>query len=193
MYNLFIIEIGGYVLSNEKIFTIVVSGVMAILAAILTHYFTMRKEKFSKTYEHKLKIFTNVYTPIYGILRNEVEPGEGYRGLNPTAFIEIMDILEENIELVDPNLETILWSLKEDYYYMGEMGYEFLDEDRKLLDFTLFQYNILRKSLGLPYDASSTDLKTRIEFYFSNLKRNRKSRHARKVIKRRIEKDSKTS
>ncbi|WP_283746332.1 hypothetical protein [Bacillus cereus] len=180
-------------LSNEKIFTIIVSGIMAILAAILTHYFTMRKERFSKTYEHKLKIFTNVYTPIYGILRNEVEPGEGYRGLNPTAFIEIMDILEENIELVDPNLESILWNLKEDYYDMGEMGFDFLDEDRKLLDFILFQYNVLRKNLGLPYDASSTDLKTRIEFYFSNLKRNRNSRNARKVIKKTIKKDSKTS
>ncbi|MDA1795689.1 hypothetical protein [Bacillus cereus group sp. BY8-1LC] len=179
-------------MDDIKTFTLIVTTGGVMITAILTHFFTLKREKYSKTFEHKLQILKEVYTPIYRVLMREVEPGEGYQGLGATPFLDIMEILEDNIELVDPNLESILWDLKEEYYYWGESRVRLLDEDRNLLDFVLYQYNVLRKDMGLPYDASSIGLKTRVGFYLSNIKRNRKSRLAREAIKR-AKKNSKTS
>ncbi|MCU5695517.1 hypothetical protein OCB06_19160 [Bacillus cereus] len=179
-------------MDDIKTFTLIVTTGGVMITAILTHFFTLKREKYSKTFEHKLQILKEVYTPIYRVLMREVEPGEGYQGLGATPFLDIMEILEDNIELVDPNLESILWDLKEEYYYWGESRVRLLDEDRNLLDFVLYQYNVLRKDMGLPYDASSIGLKTRVGFYLSNFKRNRKSRLAREAIKR-AKKNSKTS
>ncbi|MDQ7236782.1 hypothetical protein QYM13_23830 [Bacillus pacificus] len=179
-------------MDDIKTFTLIVTTGGVMITAILTHFFTLKREKYSKTFEHKLQILKEVYTPIYRVLMREVEPGEGYQGLGAKPFLDIMEILEDNIELVDPNLESILWNLKEEYYYWGESRVRLLDEDRNLLDFVLYQYNVLRKDMGLPYDASSIGLKTRVGFYLSNIKRNRKSRLAREVIKR-AKKNSKTS
>ncbi|MGH0793588.1 hypothetical protein ACQVTT_05130 [Bacillus mycoides] len=179
-------------LNDIKTFTLIVTTGGVLITAILTHFFTLKREKYSKIFEHKLQILKDVYTPIYLVLMKEVEPGEGYQGLGGRPFQNIMGILEDNIELVDPNLESILWDLKEDYYYWDQRPSGLLDEDRKLLDFVLYQYNVLRKDMGLPYDASSIGLKTRVGFYLSNIKRNRKSRLAREVIKR-AKKNSKTS
>ncbi|PEP75335.1 hypothetical protein CN573_10565 [Bacillus wiedmannii] len=179
-------------MDDIKTFTLIVTTGGVMITAILTHFFTLKREKYSKTFEHKLQILKEVYTPIYRVLMREVEPGEGYQGLGATPFLDIMEILEDNIELVDPNLESILWDLKEEYYYWGESRVRLLDEDRNLLDFVLYQYNVLRKDMGLPYDASSIGLKTRVGFYLSNIKRNRKSRLAKEVIKR-AKNNSKTS
>ncbi|MED1114317.1 hypothetical protein [Bacillus paramycoides] len=179
-------------MNDIKTFTLIVTTGGVMITAILTHFFTLKREKYSKTFEHKLQILKDVYTPIYIVLMKEVEPGEGYRGLGARPFQHIMGILEENIELVDPNLESILWDLKEDYYYWDQRKFGLLDEDRKLLDFVLFQYNDLRKDMGLPYDSSSVGLKTRLEFYLINIKRNQKSRKSRDAIKKSI-KNSKTT
>lgn len=179
-------------MDDIKTFTLIVTTGGVMITAILTHFFTLKREKYSKTFEHKLQILKDVYTPIYRVLMKQVEPGEGYEGLGARPFLEIMEILEDNIELVDPNLESILWDLKEEYYHWGQSRVRLLDEDRKLLDFVLFQYNVLRKDMGLPYDASSVGLKTRFEFYLGNIKRSRKSRKSMDAIKR-SKKNSKTS
>lgn len=65
-------------MDDIKSFTLAVSTGGVIITVILTHFFTVKREKFSKVFEYKLKILKDVYTPIYRIILEGINPFDGY-------------------------------------------------------------------------------------------------------------------
>ncbi|PGM03795.1 MULTISPECIES: hypothetical protein [Bacillus cereus group] len=153
------------------IITPIVTVLSVFITAVLTHIFTSKRDKYGKVYDHKLKILTDVYTPIYRYMMDEVEPGEEYGGLSVDTYHAVKDILESNIHLIEPGLESMLWQLNEQYYYIDHMRTKNFDEDKKFMRYVVFQYNLLRKDLGLPYDKSRVSIKKRVQMYSKENKR----------------------
>ncbi|MCB4844103.1 hypothetical protein LHW04_03375 [Bacillus tropicus] len=151
--------------------TPIVTVFSVFITAILTHIFTSKRDKYGKVYDHKIKILTDVYTPIYRYLMDEVEPGDEYGGLSLDTYHAVRDILESNIHLIEPELESMLWQLNEQYYYLNQMRTRNFDSDKKFMRYVVFQYNLLRKDLGLPYDKSRISIKKRIQMYSKENKR----------------------
>ncbi|MDA2639640.1 MULTISPECIES: hypothetical protein [Bacillus] len=153
------------------ILTPIVTVLSVFITAVLTHIFTSKRDKYGKVYDHKLKILTDVYTPIYRYMMDEVDPGEPYRGLSVDTYLAVKDVLESNIHLIEPGLESMLWQLNEQYYYIDHMRTRNFDEDKKFMRYVVFQYNLLRKDLGLPYNKSTVSIKKRVQMYSKENKR----------------------
>ncbi|MFD0768854.1 hypothetical protein ACFQZ1_08000 [Bacillus sp. CGMCC 1.60114] len=171
-------------LSDIKTFTLVVSTGGVIITAILTHYFTIKKEKFSKTFEYKIKILKEVYAPIYRILVKNIHPFDGYEGITVKSFKEIDQIFEEKVELIDPILEEFIWILKEECYLnqnhpKGEWVQ--VDQDKKFLNYVQYQYNNLRKEMNLPYDYAEVSFDIKLKVHLDAFMRNRKRKEAKKL------------
>lgn len=174
-------------MDDIKIFMLVVSTGGVIITAILTHFFTTKREKFSKVFEYKLKILTVVYTPVYRILLEGVNPFDGYEGISIKQFESIEKIIQVNLELVDPQLESIVWILKEEKYALyshSNIDYVSLDEDRRLVDYVDFQYNYIRKQLGLPYDSGKITFVERLEIFKQRYKGKQNTKKAKSVIRK---------
>lgn len=174
-------------MDDIKSFTLVVSTGGVIITAILTHFFTVKREKFSKVFEYKLKILKDVYTPIYRIILEDVHPFDGYEGISIKQFEKIEKIIQENLELVDPQLESIIWILKEELYALyshPNIDYVTLDEDRRLVDYVDFQYNYIRKQLGLPYDSGKITFVERLEIFKQRYKSKKNSKKAKSIIRK---------
>ncbi|MGM2669628.1 hypothetical protein ACS2QR_16925 [Bacillus cereus group sp. Bce026] len=177
-------DLKAFTSEDLKAFTLIVTTGGVIITAILTHFFTLKREKYSKTFEYKLQILKDIYTPIYRILSSQVEPGEPYEGIEFHSFQEIERIIESNLELTDPNLESIIWEMKEGFLFSQSVDeYRNQDQNRSLLDYVLFQYNKLRKELGLPHDSSAVSFNVRLGFYIYKYKMNKKRKEARNSIK----------
>ncbi|MED3467540.1 hypothetical protein P4485_16810 [Bacillus thuringiensis] len=155
-------------LDDIRVVTLIITTCGVVITALLTHFFTSRREKYEMVYEYKLKILTEVYTPIYRYLMDEVDPGDEYSGFDVGTYMGITGILESNIHLIEPVLESMLWQLNEQYHHMEQerTSTSIFDKDKKFMRYIVFQYNLLRKELGLPYSKSSIGFKKRIQMNF---------------------------
>lgn len=141
----------------REIFIALISSSLAILGtSFFNYYFLMRKEFRMQANSYKIEILQNIYTPIVKLLNKEVFPGDGYEGITFDTFSSIEEIVNNHYQLVSPELDSIIWSLKEEinhgWHHSNEVR---LDEDRALVDHVEFNFNFYRKELGLPYDKIS--------------------------------------
>ncbi len=122
------------------------------------------KEVRNESVKYKTEILKMVYTPILKTLVAAIVPGDGYDGITKETFFEIEDILEKNYELVDPDLDSIIWSLKKEIrreHY--EESSKLFDKNGTLLRHVEHNFNFYRKRLGLPFDrAKAKNSKNRI-------------------------------
>lgn len=139
------------------IFIALISSSLAIiLTGSINYYFLIKKEFRMQANSYKIEILQNIYTPIVKLLNKEVFPGDGYEGISVNTFSSIEEIVEDNYQLVSPELDSIIWSLKEDIIHRSHDSYEtIIDDDRILVDHVGFNFNFYRKELGLPYDKIS--------------------------------------
>ncbi|PIC66752.1 hypothetical protein CSV71_08030 [Sporosarcina sp. P21c] len=141
---------------NESIIGLLVAAVTIFITNIFSYIFAMKKEVRIQSTNYKIEILDKVYTPIYKILIQDVVPGDGYESIDDHQLESILKIAAENINLVDPKLDNILWKLREEVRYAEREtqynGFIYLDEDRMLLYHIESYYNKLRKAIGLPYE-----------------------------------------
>lgn len=132
---------------------VLLSGVAAAVTSTILSYFKEKKFASSKYAE---RVLTELYIPIYRMLREDVLPGDGYEGLNMDQVNRIDNVAKKNPELTDPRLDEIVNAYMEvltspNYPFVDELEHVF-DQDRKLFTYIMIAFNRTRKSLGLPYD-----------------------------------------
>ncbi|RKD24226.1 hypothetical protein BEP19_07420 [Ammoniphilus oxalaticus] len=157
---------------------------VAILSILLTYFTTVKRERSQQVNKHRLEILQKLYTPIYRVIFTSVFPGGGYDGLDKWNAYSLVNIVEQNIELTDPILEELCWDLKEELYYSDERMLCFVDKDRRVLDHVVYNYNLLRKQLNLPYDYAYFSLNERFRIFQSNRKRRRDRVESLNAIRR---------
>jgi hypothetical protein len=127
---------------------------VGFLAAIYLRFLLRGRAQRSVEMRRTLQAQLNrVYGPIYDLLRDTVPPDE------PTAIEdeeveEIIEIAVSNRKLLEPRLESIIDSLKDDLSIHGEI------DDRDLEDLWWHvnrKYNNLKKALGLPHTRHRTN------------------------------------
>jgi hypothetical protein len=181
-------NLAGRKYMNDSFITGSLTALATVVTAVFTYVTTVRKERKAQVNTHRLEILQKVYTPIYRVIMDGVYPGDGYEGLTNSQLNKIYDIITERLELVDPRLEQLVWSLKEDQMLEGRQFEEnigpYLDEDREFLDYVEFRYNDLRKSLGLPYDSIVFAIEERWRRLRKNISIFFNRRKARRAIRR---------
>lgn len=168
---------------REIIIALASSAVTVLITTVLNYYFNIKKEFRVQSIGYKADILKKVYTPILKELSTGIIPGDGYEGIDDSQILAINEIIQNNYELVDAELDSLLWQLKEVIYHSnGE--YSYFDDNRKLLDHVLINYNLLRESLGLPYDSNYTKKKmTRLLINWKEkLKEKRKEKRLEKIL-----------
>ncbi|MGK8605500.1 hypothetical protein ACRS42_10270 [Bacillus thuringiensis] len=150
-------------MDDIKVFTLIVTTGGVIITAILTHILTSKREKFAKTYEYKVKMLKDLYAPMYKILLQGIRVNSQYKGINSEQFKQIDEICRENIELVDPILQNIIYETDISIVFAEDFGNSsesssIRDKDRKLFAYVQYQYNYFRKDLGLPFDRKITNV-----------------------------------
>lgn len=111
------------------------------------------KEIRNESVKYKTEILKKVYTPILKILVAVIVPGDGYDGITKETLFEIEDIIKRNYELVDPDLDLIIWMLKKEIRWEHyEESSKLFDENMKLLRHVEHNFNFYRKQLGLPFN-----------------------------------------
>lgn len=142
-------------LSLDNLTSIIIASVTIIISNCFTYLFALKKDSKQIYSKYKISILEELYTPIYKIILREVNPLDGYEGISGKQFTEIKEIISDKYILVDPVLDNIIWSLKEDECLnRGYEKYYCFDKDRRLLTHVERQYNKLRKSIGLPYEKN---------------------------------------
>ncbi|WP_045522764.1 hypothetical protein [Neobacillus niacini] len=170
---------------REIIIALASSAVTIFITSFFSYYFNIKKEFRTQSIGYKTDILKKVYTPIIKELSTGIIPGDGYEGINDSQILAINEIIENNYELVDAELDSLLWQLKEVIYHSnGE--YSYFDDNRKLLDHVLINYNLLRKSLGLPYDSNYT--KKKMTRLFINWKEQQKEKRRDKRLEKLLNK-----
>lgn len=174
---------------EEKYLTTITTIGVVMLTALLTYFTTVRKERSQQVNRHRLEILNNLYTPIYRILYTSVFPGDGYGGIDEGRANSIIEVVEQNIELADPVLEELIWSLKEEIYIEGNNrnSYTLFDEEREVLDHVVYNYNLLRKKLNLPYDYAYFSLTEKWRIFQNNRKRRKSRVKALKEIRKQLD------
>ena len=113
------------------------------------------KEIRNEAVKYKTEILKTVYTPILKILVAAVVPGDGYDGITKEIFSEIEDVIKRNYELVDPDLDSIIWSIKKDIRWEHyEESLKLFDKNKLLFRHVELNFNFYRKQLGLPFDRT---------------------------------------
>ena len=102
---------------NESIIGLLVAAMTILLTNIFSYLFAIKKEVRIQSTQYKIEILDKVYTPIYKILSRSVAPGDSYEGIDDHQLDRINEIVEEDVNLVDPNLNSIIWSLREKVRY----------------------------------------------------------------------------
>ena len=146
--------------------------ITALTTSFLTYSLTLKKEVRRKKYRSRKKLFEKVYVPIIKIINNGFCAGDEYEGLDRNQINLIIDVIETNIHLIEPKLESFYWQFKEELLYESYMENEYgfrYDTDKKFLNYVEYQYNKLRKKLYLEY-SSSYFLFSRIKSKFNILK-----------------------
>lgn len=127
--------------------------ITAIITAGATNLFSYWKEKRITSSKYTERVLVELYIPILKIIKERIEPGFGFEGLNEDQIDELIKILDEKMELLDPELEGIIYSYKETQYHNWQgANYHYEKEDERLLAYMLYAFNKTRKSLGLPYE-----------------------------------------
>lgn len=94
------------------------------------------REVRNESVKYKSEILKKVYTPIIKILKSAVVAGDGYDGITKESLFVIDDIVKRNYELVNPELNAIIWSLKK------EIRWEHYEESSKLFDKNKKKYSM---------------------------------------------------
>ncbi len=146
----------------------IIGGVFGFITGVVTHYLTSRRTISDLKRSNLQKELENVYVPITNIIDSSVEPTYGYEGLSNKDVDEIAKIAKDNAPFIDVKLKRLIDGLLEDQYIMerSEVNYPIYDENRKLLKYAFYKYNLLRKQLRLPYDNNYFVIRS----LFSNLK-----------------------
>lgn len=137
--------------ANETniIFEIIKIVATAVFTGLFTYWITFKKDREEKKYHAYKELLEKGYTPIVRVINDTVVPGDVYEGLDSKDISTIIQIVEDNVHIVEPRLESFAWLFKEERNY-GE--FVIFDEDRKFFDYVHYRYNYLRKKLYLPYD-----------------------------------------
>jgi uncharacterized protein YfkK (UPF0435 family) len=138
---------------KEVIIALVSSTITIIITSFFSYHFQLMKEIRNESIKYKSEILKKIYTPVLKILKAAVLAGEGYDGITKESLYEIDDIVKKNYELVDPELDAIIWSIKKeirrDHY---EDSLKLFDKNKKLFNHVELHFNFYRKQLGLPYN-----------------------------------------
>lgn len=156
--------------------------ITAVLTGLFTYWITFGKERKEKEYQIRKELIDKVYSPFIKMLNELCEPEDGYQGLFIDEVNEIINIINNNIQIVDPTLEGFSWSFKEDINYYSNYNTTLddinFDNEMKFLNYVTYKYNYLRKKTYLPYDSSY--------FFFS--KKHREFIQFKRKISRKIHK-----
>lgn len=139
---------------GEMINIIVTSIVASIVATSLSYL----KEKKFATSVYTEKVFVELYSPLFRKLEDfSMDPRIGYEGMDLQQFREVSNLINNKLEYADKKLLDIISEIEIIVYYLHDQLID--DETKFLLDdkFILYNhvskdYNILRRSLGLPFD-----------------------------------------
>ncbi len=141
-------------ISISEILKIVVT---AVLTSSLTYIFTFKKDKDEKIFRANKELLDEVFKPIIKILNNSVFPGDCYEGLSIGEIQKIIDILENNLPIIEPKLESYILDFKEEIMinsYENSSMHDIYDFDGKFKNYIDYEYNKIRRKLYLPYSRS---------------------------------------
>lgn len=131
--------------------------VTAVLTSSLTYIFTFKKDKDEKVFRVNKELLDDVLKPIIKILNNSVIPGEPYEGLSIDEIKEVIDILDNNLPIITPKLESFSSKFREEIMinsYENSSRHDIYDFDGKFMKYINYEYNKIRKKLYLPYNKS---------------------------------------
>jgi len=101
---------------KEVIIALSSSAITILVTSLFNYYFNIGKEIRLQSISYKSEILTKVYIPVLKELDRLVILGEGYERINEAQLLVVEKIINNNYELVDVELDTIMWNLKEDVY-----------------------------------------------------------------------------
>ncbi|KAA0957704.1 hypothetical protein FQ085_06540 [Planococcus sp. ANT_H30] len=176
---------------REVIIALISSSLAIIFTNLVNYYFLIKQESRSQANSYKVDILHKVYTPITKLIMRDVYPGDGYEGITQDTFKSIETIVEDNYQLISPDMDRIIWSIREDIVISSQNQAQDkhnqfikLDEDSRLLDHVDYSFNYYRKELGLPFD------KYILKIIRREIKKEQKTRDSHK---KRIEKMRRTN
>ena len=138
---------------KEIIIALASSSITILITSFFSYHFQLMREVRNESVKYKSEILKKVYTPIIKILKSAVVTGDGYDGITKESLFEIDDIVKRNYELVDPELDAIIWSLKKEIRWEHyEESSKLFDKNKKLLQHVEQHFNFYRKQLGLPFN-----------------------------------------
>ncbi len=140
---------------REVIIALVSSSITIVITSFFNYHFQLRQEVRNESVKYTTEILRNIYTPILKILVAAIVPGDGYDGITKEMLFEIEDIIKGNYELVDPHLNSIMYSLKKEVRWEHyEESLKLFDKNKKLLIHVEHNFNFYRKRIGLPFDKT---------------------------------------
>ncbi|HJF33957.1 MAG TPA: hypothetical protein K8V56_19505 [Sporosarcina psychrophila] len=140
---------------REVIIALVSSSITIVITSFFNYHFQLMRELRNEAVKYKTEILRKVYTPLLKILVASIVPGDGYDGITKEAFFEIEEVIKGNYELVDPDLDSIIWSIKKDIRWEHyEESLKLFDKNKRLLRHVELNFNFYRKQLGLPFNRA---------------------------------------
>ena len=140
---------------REVIIALVSSSITIVITSFFNYHFQLRQEVRNESVKYTTEILKNIYTPILKILVAATVPGDGYDGITKEMLFEIEDIIKGNYELVDPHLNSIMYSLKKEVRWEHyEESLKLFDKNKRLLTHVQHNFNFYRKRIGLPFDKT---------------------------------------
>lgn len=140
---------------REVIIALVSSSITIVITSFFNYHFQLRQEVRNESVKYTTEILRNIYTPILKILVAATVPGDGYDGITKEMLFEIEDIIKGNYELVDPHLNSIMYSLKKEVRWEHyEESLKLFDKNKRLLTHVEHNFNFYRKRIGLPFDKT---------------------------------------
>ena len=140
---------------KEVIIALVSSSITIIITSFFNYHFQLMKEIRNEAVKYKTEILKNVYTPVLKLLVAAIVPGDGYDGITKESFFEIEEVIKRNYELVDPDLDSIIWSIKKEIRWEHyEDSLKLFDKNKRLLHHVELNFNFYRKQLGLPFNKT---------------------------------------
>ncbi|MFJ7935897.1 hypothetical protein [Sporosarcina sp. NPDC096371] len=140
---------------REVIIALLSSTITIVITSFFNYHYQLRQAIRNESVKYTTEILKMIYTPIYKILIAAIVPGDDYVGITKEMLFEIEDITNKNYELVDPHLNTIIWSLKKEVrreHY--EESLKLFDKNMQLLTHVEHNFNFYRKRIGLPFDKT---------------------------------------
>ncbi|CAM3050282.1 hypothetical protein FITA111629_00550 [Filibacter tadaridae] len=140
---------------KEIIIALVSSSITIVITSFFNYHFQLMKEIRNESVKYKTEILKKVYTPVLKVLVASVVPGVGYDGITKETLFEIEGIMKKNYELVDPDLDSIIWALRKEIRWEHyEESSKLFDKEKRLLSHVEHNFNFYRKQLGLPFSKA---------------------------------------